>query len=148
MPHAGALSRSSCRGAEKTEACDALKILAMTAESSSSWIVTAQALDPQVRAIKDFLGGDQTTQKPEQNLYDYELGDGVIFLKVGIGNTAKRLWVVLKPLRWQVVRRCHDNIGDFSINAMLKKLQAKYWFECRKRYVRQYISVCMECLYR
>lgn len=41
VPHANALSGSTCRGAEEKEACDGLKILATTAESSSSWIMTA-----------------------------------------------------------------------------------------------------------
>lgn len=53
--------------------------------------------------------------------------------------------VVPKTMQKGVVIAVHDYGGHFSIDRTIAKIAMDYWFAGLKRYVRQYIRMCLDC---
>ncbi|CAD7093720.1 unnamed protein product [Hermetia illucens] len=56
-------------------------------------------------------------------------------------------FVVPTAIRWRVVRTYHDDMGHFAAEKTLDRLRKDFWFPKMRKYVKSYISACMECVY-
>ena len=50
-------------------------------------------------------------------------------------------------MRQNVVKAAHDDFGHFGVERTLHRLCENYWFPRMRKYVEQYISCCIPCLY-
>lgn len=146
MQHVDALSRSPTGPAEEMEACEGLHIYATAMEETDDWLVAAQLLDADVKHIREVLEKPASSAEERRIHSEYKLQRNVVFRNID-GDSSRLLWLVPKPLRWQVVRRSHDDLGHVGTEKTIKRIQEKYWFAGMKRYVRRYVASCAECLY-
>lgn len=92
----------------------------------------------------EVLGKKEITTKEEQQIREeYEARDGRLFRKLD----GKILWVVPSKARWKIVKQNHDDIGHPALNKTVEKLKRNFWFPRMRRYVKNYIGACLECLY-
>jgi len=49
-------------------------------------------------------------------------------------------------MRKGVVMSAHDYGGHFSVDRTIARITKDYWFSCMRRYVRQHIKMCIDCL--
>lgn len=52
-----------------------------------------------------------------------------------------------RDVRWQVCRFCHDNAGHSGVENTLKRIATNYWFAGMRRFVKKYVSACLNCAY-
>lgn len=81
--------------------------------NSDDWLVAAQQLDTEAKHIKEVLGRPALSADERRIHSEYQLQRNVIFRNIN-GNSTKQVWLVPKPLRWQVVRRSHDKLGHIG----------------------------------
>lgn len=49
-------------------------------------------------------------------------------------------------MRKGVVVGAHDHGGHFSIDRTITRIMKDFWFSNMRKYVRQHINMCLECL--
>lgn len=54
-------------------------------------------------------------------------------------------WLVPRGVRWHILKACHDDIGHFSVEKTMNKIEESYWFPKMKRFVKKYVQSCLEC---
>ncbi|KAF0716778.1 CCHC-type domain-containing protein, partial [Aphis craccivora] len=85
----------------------------------------------------------KTLTKHEKSLTEpYELHDGVLYRK----HAGRSLLVVPRSMRKGIVIGAHDNGGHFSLDRTIAKITEDYWFTGLRRYVKQHIQMCLDCL--
>lgn len=131
MAHVDALSRNPIQ-----ESCKVLTV------ENTDWLTTVQSADSEVQRIVGIL------KDPEM--------DNVVDIKTNFKLKNNRLfritpngdrWVVPKGVRWQILKQNHDDIGHFSLDKTLERIQATYWFARMRNFVKKYIKSCLECAY-
>lgn len=132
MNHVDALSRNPLNICEHSVNC----------VSESDWIVTVQGADSEIQRIIDVLKDPNSNDTTEIKL-NYKLKNGKLFRITPDGDR----WVVPKGVRWQIVKKNHDDIGHFALDKTLEKIQLNYWFPSMRRFIKKYISSCLECAY-
>jgi len=50
-------------------------------------------------------------------------------------------------VRWRIVKTCHDDFGHFGHDKAIGRIQQKFWFPKMRKYVKEYISTCIQCCY-
>lgn len=50
-----------------------------------------------------------------------------------------------KGVRWQILKRNHDDVGHFGFEKTLEHIKEHYWFGRMRRFVKKYVSACLEC---
>ncbi|CAI6374224.1 unnamed protein product, partial [Macrosiphum euphorbiae] len=81
--------------------------------------------------------------KHEKSLTEpYELHDGVLYRR----HAGKSLLVVPRSMRKGIVVGAHDYGGHFSLDRTVAKITEDYWFTGLRRYVKQHIQMCLDCL--
>lgn len=60
----------------------------------------------------------------------------------------KRLLVVPKKMRRLIVIKSHDLSGHFGVDKCLPIAMRKYWFQGMRKYFKDHIACCVECICR
>jgi hypothetical protein len=110
--------------------------------SESDWIVTVQDADSEIQRIISILK-DPSLDGVTDIKTNYKLKNGRLFRMTDNGDR----WVVPKGVRWQVVKQNHDDIGHFAIDKTLQKIQLHFWFPKMRRFMKKYVSSCLECAF-
>lgn len=135
MAHADALSRNPVDPAiSETHILDVLNV------ETDNWLSTAQSMDQGISSIKTALL-DPATEKAADAKKNYKLKNYRVYRITEAGLR----WVVPKAVRWQVLRRNHDDIGHFGFDKTLARIRDTYWFPKMRRFVKKYVSACLEC---
>lgn len=102
-----------------------------------------QQADFQMRKLISLLQRAVELTPHENNLIsNYELANGLLYRKYK-GN---KLLAVPKSMRKGIVIAAHDLGGNFSVERIIDKITRDYWFSALRRYIRQHIRMCIDCL--
>lgn len=145
MAHVDALSRAIDDERDPTsvdaEVTERLEVcVALTKEERVRFM---QQVDENSRKLIMLLECDGKLTKSEQNeIKDYELSSGVLYRRY----KGRSLLVIPKSMRKGIVIEAHDHGGHFSTDRTVARITTDYWFSCLRRYVRQHINMCIDCL--
>lgn len=135
MSHVDALSRHPTDPAiTESHVLDVLNI------ESDNWLSTAQTVDDEIKKLKDILENPDLKKIIDTHT-NYTLKDGRVYRIV----EGESRWVVPKAMRWQILKRNHDDIGHFSFDKTLSRIKSTYWFPKMRRFIKKYVSACLEC---
>ncbi|CAB3247216.1 unnamed protein product [Arctia plantaginis] len=136
MSHVDALSRNPI-DSEPNES-HILDILLV--ESEQDWVTTIQSTDEDITRIREILSNPNSG-----NVVDicknFKLKHGRVYRVVG----DEIKWVVPKGARWQILKRNHDDVGHYGYEKTLEGIRQHYWFGKMRRFVKKYVSACLEC---
>lgn len=91
----------------------------------------------------NLLNTAKTLIKHEKSLAEpYELHDGVLYRR----HNGRLLLVVPRSMRKGIVIGAHDYGGHFSLDRTIATITEEYWFTGLRRYVKQHIHMCLDCL--
>lgn len=133
MKHVDALSRNPVRD----QYPEILRI------EQADWVLSGQLTDQKIQDIHQTLSKPPESDAGRQIYKNYALRDGRTYRITARGIQ----WVVPRGMRNQVVRAAHDEHGHFGIEKTLHRLSDHYWFPRMQKYVEQYISCCIPCLF-
>lgn len=135
MQHVDALSRNPVLPAYDYEELDILQI------SAPNWLHTVQMTDARLKRIKTIL--DTNAEDLKDITKNYVLRDDKLYRR--LGNKLK--WVVPDGARWRICQINHDEAGHFSLQKTLERISADYWFPKMTRFVKKYVTSCINCAY-
>jgi len=145
MAHVDALSRATDDETESrsvdAELTERLEVcVALTKEERVRFM---QQADEQSRRLIELLEVNRKLTKQEKNeVENYELSSGVLYRRY----KGRALLVIPKSMRKGIVIEAHDHGGHFAADRTVARITADYWFSCLRRYVRQHIAMCIDCL--
>lgn len=135
MAHVDALSRNPV-----VDSSSNIKNICVIGETS--WLVTVQGADDEIQRIIKILDDPQLESVVDVRK-NYKFKNGKLYRVTEKGDR----WVVPKGVRWQIVKQNHDDIGHFSVDKTVEKVESMYWFPKLRRFVKRYVSSCLECAY-
>lgn len=136
MQHVDALSRNPVPSGEKSEHEVILSI------TEADWLLTVQVQDQELVKIKNILESGQADEN--KDIFDkYELLGHKVYRRT----TRGRRWVVPKKCIWQIIRSNHDDLGHFSVDKTVERIENLYWFPRVRYTVKKYIKNCINCIY-
>lgn len=137
MSHVDALSRNAIEATNEPE-----PVLEVLTVESEDWLATMQNTDDEISKIKQVLEDPNTS-----NIIDihknYKLKNGKVYRIVD----SQLKWVVPRGVRWQLLKRNHDDLGHFGMDKTLDKLKSSYWFPKMRKFVKKYVQSCLDCSY-
>lgn len=137
MAHVDALSRNPIRQEQsETHVLDSL----LVEDLGQDWISTVQCADEEVKRIKEALS-DPNSEQVVDYCTNYKLKNGRIYRVVG----EDLKWLVPKGVRWQIVKKNHDDVGHCGFDKTLERIRKHYWFSKMRRFIKKYVSSCLEC---
>lgn len=140
MSHVDALSRNPVDGSE-SEPSTCFDVLTIET-CEQDWIATVQSADEEVRKIKETLSDPGSEQM--MDIYkNYKLKNNRVYRI--IGDEIK--WLVPKGVRWQILKMNHDDVGHCGYDKTLQRIRKNYWFAKMRKFVKKYVSSCLECLH-
>lgn len=100
--------------------------------------------DQQIREMIEIMKNNATERsKHERGLVEgFKLGDGILYRTV----RDKDLFVAPKTMRKGLTIAAHDLAGHFGVDRTITRLQKDFWFANIRRYVKQHINMCIDCL--
>lgn len=104
------------------------------------WIATVQAADEEVRRIKQSLADPVVTEAIDIHK-NYKLKNDKVYRIVG----EEMKWLVPQGVRWQVLKMNHDDLGHWGFEKTLQRIRDHYWFPKMRRFVKKYVTSCLEC---
>lgn len=110
--------------------------------TESDWIATVQSADSEIQRIIGILN-DPNLEEVTDIKHNYKLKSGKLFRITPDGDR----WVVPRGVRWQVVKQNHDDIGHFALDKTLEKVKLHFWFPKMRRFIKKYVTSCLECAY-
>lgn len=137
MAHVDALSRNAIIGQEEE-----LEVFLVDI-TEDDWISVAQMRDERCKYIKEVLSRSPVDAEERSIHKDYQLKDNRVYKKDG--NELK--WVVPKFARKQVTDYLHKGGGHLGAERTLQAVRRNYWFPKMRKYIKNYTSACLECLY-
>lgn len=140
MKHADALSRNALKKDEPNHLVEVREFEIMTVETTD-WLQTVQMTDPELKRIKDILSCNEKNIK--DIITNFVVKDDKIYRRVG----DQLKWVVPKGARWRICQLNHDEAGHFSFDKTLDKIKHDYWFPKMNKFIRKYVSSCLNCAY-
>lgn len=136
MAHVDALSRNPIEaGPSEPHILDILVV-----EPELDWITTVQSADEEIIAIKNILS-DPTTEQVADIHQNFKLKNGRVYRIVG----DELKWVVPRGARWQILQKNHDDVGHYGYEKTLDRIKKHFWFKRMRRFVKKYVSACLEC---
>lgn len=139
MSHVDALSRNPIDGGEPELTCfDVLTI----ENGEQDWIATVQSADEEVRKIKETLSDPDSEQVMDIHK-NYKLKNNRVYRIVG----DEIKWLVPRGVRWQILKMNHDDVGHCGYDKTLQRIRKNYWFARMHKFVKKYVSSCLECLH-
>lgn len=103
---------------------------------------TVQNSDSEIQRIVNVLNNPDLDDITDIKK-NFKLKNGRLFRVTVDGDR----WVVPKGVRWQVVKQNHDDIGHFAVDKTLERVKLHYWFPKMRRFIKKYVSSCLECAY-
>lgn len=100
--------------------------------------------DAHTREVIRILMMDERGRNKRENgiVNGFKLQYGILYRTV----KGRELFVVPKSMRKGLVIAAHDLSGHFAVDRTIQRLQKDYWFANMKRYVKQHIRMCIDCL--
>lgn len=139
MAHADALSRNPVDTAtDDLHVLDVLQIQRVANEQD--WITTVQMADDEVRKIKHVLSDPGSSDIAEVHK-NYKLKNDRVYRIVN----DEIKWLVPKGVRWQILKMNHDDVGHCGFEKTLQRIRQHYWFAKMRRFVKKYVTSCLEC---
>ncbi|KAK8772805.1 hypothetical protein V5799_012661 [Amblyomma americanum] len=77
---------------------------------------------------------------------NFVLKEGRLFRETEANGKKKLLYVMHKSMRKSLCVKFHDLEGHFGLDRTIAKISETYWFPGMRRYVREHIRRCFECL--
>ncbi|KAL4096411.1 hypothetical protein QTP88_021373 [Uroleucon formosanum] len=146
MAHVDALSRvhDSEQGDVSSVETDLLKRLdVFVALSPTDRVRFMQQSDEKTKLLINLLQTDTKLTVAEKGLVrDYQLTDGVLYRL----HEGRALLVVPESMRKGVVIGAHDYGGHHAVERTIAIITRDYWFAGLRRYVRQHVHMCLDCL--
>jgi len=146
MAHVYALSRAFAEDIGNERSVDAEltdRLDAFVAMSTADRVKFMQQADEQTRKwIQLLRDPDHLTRQERSEVHGFELENGLLY-RICAG---KPLLVVPKSMRKGVVIAAHDFGGHFSVDRTVARIAQDFWFAKMRRYVRQHINMCLNCL--
>lgn len=140
MSHADALSRNPIDDqSSESHVLDILPVQQLD-QTNRDWIATVQSADDEVKKVRDILSDPSTGQAIDVHK-NYKLKNGCVYRVVG--DSIK--WLVPKGVRWQILKKNHDDVGHYGFEKTLQRIQEHYWFPKMRRFIKKYVSSCLEC---
>ncbi|CAD7092814.1 unnamed protein product [Hermetia illucens] len=140
MRHVDALSRAPVEPPNPTKTVADLVLKVELDEHD--FLTTIQLQDMKLANIVKVLQGMRSEQAT-QIRREYVYKNNRLYRKVD----DQLRFVVPTAMRWRVVRTYHDDMGHFAPEKTLDRLRKDFWFPKMRKYVKSYISACMECVY-
>ncbi|CAD7077440.1 unnamed protein product [Hermetia illucens] len=138
MRHVDALSRAPVEPPNPTKTDLVLKVEL----DEHDFLTTIQLQDMKLANIVKVLQG-MSSEQATQIRREYVYKNNRLYRKVD----DQLRFVVPTAMRWRVVRTYHDDMGHFVAEKTLDRLRKDFWFPKMRKYVKSYISACMECVY-
>ncbi|CAI6344904.1 unnamed protein product [Macrosiphum euphorbiae] len=146
MAHADALSRAVDDETEDADSVDKqlterLEVcVALTKEERVRFMQRADEHTCKLIALLECK--NDLTKQEKSEIVNFELSSGVLY-RVYEG---RPLLVIPKTMRKGIVIEAHDHGGHFGLERTIARVTADYWFSRLRRYVRQHINMCLDCL--
>lgn len=140
MAHVDALSRNPVGNAE-IETPMFLDVMIIE-NSEEDWIATVQSGDEEIKKIKEILSTPDTEQILDIHK-NYKLKNNRVYRVVG----EEIKWLVPRGVRWQILKMNHDDVGHCGFDKTLQRIRKNYWFSKMRKFVKKYVSSCLECLH-
>ena len=150
MLHVDALSRAPVEDSDSgtideivENRCDVFMTL-----SQEDQVLMMQQGDDDLRQIISIMKKSTKDKTAEERgrTSTFELKNGRLF-KIDVRHgDRKLLYVIPKSMRKSMVVRFHDCMGHFGVDRVVAKICEHYWFAGIRRYVKQHIRMCFECL--
>lgn len=138
MSHADALSRNPVDIASSES--HVLDVLQNIQTSEQDWIMTVQTADEEVRNIKSILSDSKSAEVADIHK-NYQLKNDRVYRIVN----DELKWLVPKTVRWQILKMNHDDVGHCGFDKTLQRIRNHYWFAKMRRFVKKYVTSCLEC---
>jgi len=100
-------------------------------------MLMCQTADPEVARLLDTVKAT-----PEAENDQYKVEHGLLYRKYG----DRLLFVMPKAMRKRFLVTAHDLSGHPAVDRTLCNLLQDFWFPGMRRYVRQHVHMCFECL--
>ncbi|CAH2229081.1 jg21182 [Pararge aegeria aegeria] len=140
MSHVDALSRNPV-GDGEMETPTYLDVMTLE-NGEEDWIVTVQSADEEVKKIREILSSPNTEQIMDIHK-NYKLKNNRVYRIIG----EDIRWLVPKGVRWQILKMNHDDVGHCGFDKTLLRIRKNYWFAKMRKFVKKYVSSCLECLH-
>lgn len=106
------------------------------------WVQAVQLKDEDISKIVAILKSKKNTEN--KNYFDnYALKNGILYRKVN----GELRWAVPNNCRWLICRLNHDDTGHFGAEKTMERIKKNYWFKGMSKFIKKYVSSCMNCLY-
>ncbi|CAG9126845.1 unnamed protein product [Plutella xylostella] len=143
MGHVDALSRNPTYDTDSTDHVRYPPVLVI---SDEDWLLTLQLGDPELCRIRDIFSSKLDPKGLAYVRDNYVLKDNKLFRCID-GDKENVRWVVPKGARWQLCKMNHDDIGHVGYEKTLERMKKSYWFSKMKRFIKKYVSACIDCAY-
>ncbi|CAD7085358.1 unnamed protein product [Hermetia illucens] len=140
MRHVDALSRAPVEPPNPTKTV--VDLVLKVELDKHDFLTTIQLQDMKLANIVKVLQG-MSSEQATQIRREYVYKNNRLYRKVD----DQLRFVVPTAMRWRVVRTYHDDMGHFAAEKTLDRLRKDFWFPKMRKYVKSYISACMECVY-
>lgn len=148
MMHADALSRAPTEDSLDTmETVFDNRLGMFVTLTLNEQVLTMQRSNEDLKRLITILKKeDNERTSEERNLVKhFSLNEGLLTRKSEDG-TNKQLFVVPRGMRKSIVVKHHDLMGHFGLDRTISLIKQHYWFPGLRRYVRQHLHQCLECL--
>ncbi|KAK8772700.1 hypothetical protein V5799_024055 [Amblyomma americanum] len=107
-----------------------------------------QRSDEEIRRIATILEKKSCDRTAEERALaqNFVLKEGRLFRETEANGKKKLLYVMPKSMRKSLCVKFHDLEGHFGLDRTIAKISETYWFPGMRRYVREHIRRCFECL--
>ncbi|KAK8784274.1 hypothetical protein V5799_009360 [Amblyomma americanum] len=107
-----------------------------------------QRTDEEIRRIATILEKKSCDRTAEERALaqNFVLKEGRLFRETEANGKKKLLYVMPKTMRKSLCVKFHDLEGHFGLDRTISKISETYWFPGMRRYVREHIRRCFECL--
>lgn len=152
MIHVDASSRAPVDNDEfrSMDSADCLQRFGMyIAMTEHDRIVLIQRSDEHLRKLIQVLrkAEKKRTREEKESVEQYVLEYGRLYREVNENGKTRKLYVIPRSLRKSLVIKFHDLNGHFGLDRTVAAIMKSYWFNGMRRYVKQHIRSCIECLF-
>lgn len=111
-----------------------------TVQGEGDWFLTVQLQDEGVQQIYTAL---QSGIADKQLKLEFKVKNGRVYRRTLDGD---RLYVPTMAA-FNLLRKCHDDVGHPGFEKCLSIVKRNYWFPKMRRFVKKYVSACIECAF-
>lgn len=151
MSHVDCLSRAATEEPSSSEIIDEIyekRLNIFLIISEEERIMMIQRSDKKLSNLIDILKKDEYERDKEEKslVHHYEIDRGRLYKQVKVNGQVRWLYVIPDSMRKATVIKYHDQMGHWSLDRTVTHILRKFWFRGLRRYIRQHIRGCFECL--